>query len=171
MLDINIINTLVTITVVALFSIPFIAHSIESKKTRKRMLLLLNESSAKWGLSPTVHEIWRNQLMIALDPISSQVIFLETGETPLATTVTLQDAGTVDLEIKSRILQNGEKIIESLILVIHYMDNLKSPAKMEFYNEAKYPSLQNEYDLIKKWKNKLADHIEVQKSKRMLESA
>lgn len=170
MLEINITNILVTVIAVGLFSIPFFVHSMESKKSIKRMLLLLNESSAKHGISPSEHDIWRNQYVIALDHISSQVIFLDVDDSLKITITSLQAAASVDMEIKSRIVgkgQNATKIIETMHLVIHYWDNSTLPVRLEFYNEAKYPSPQNEYELINKWKNILSAYIEAEKMKRV----
>ncbi|MBS9523117.1 hypothetical protein KI659_03715 [Litoribacter alkaliphilus] len=157
MIDINISGLITSLILMVVFALPIVYYAIKAGKKRKATKSLLRHYAAGKGLNLDELDTWRFTYGIGLDNSASQLIYMEKDGNPEVITIDLEQVERVDVQVsKLKSSQNGgSSIITDLQL--SFIPNMpgKTPINLTFFSSEKFISLQNEFELVNKWKQKV----------------
>ncbi len=143
----------------AVFSVPIIYYAIKAAKKRKTTRNLLHHYAAEKGLKLDEIDTWRFRYGIGIDLSASTILYMEREGDPVIKTVDLNHIDRVDLQISylNSGKNGGANVITDLQLsFIPHIPGSHS-INLEFFSTEKFFSPQNEYELIRKWEERVRE--------------
>ncbi|WP_143962707.1 hypothetical protein [Litoribacter populi] len=167
MFNIDMTAVLISLVLIIAFCIPFYLYSRKSKAQKQELITLLKNKANQLGISVQNADTWRNRYAIGVNDQGNKLLYLEnTEENEKLKVVDLSDLQNVDVQ-KNYLIATGkgnDKIMDMVQLSCYFKGNSNPPVHLEFYNGSKFPSLQNEFELVRKWEDELSRIIEIKTS-------
>jgi len=151
----GIVVYIIVFGLVLLILAPFIIGHLRNVRRDKSMIAALKASASAKGLSLTASDSWKGSYAIGIDAGRGTVVYLRKAGESLQEEITelpgVRDC-KIDITARTEKTPNGSMtVVEAISLVITFRDKALNEKRLEFYNNAIFPSLGSERTLAEKW--------------------
>ncbi|MDX1774451.1 hypothetical protein [Oceanihabitans sediminis] len=152
-------STFIGIAIALIIALAIILIQATQKKQMKKSKKVFIDLAAKNNLKITEPEFWGTYYAIAIDEKANKLIYSKIiDDTHNETILDLSTVAKCEVIITSSSLKNKTEI-DTIDLAINYKNPSKAKEVLEFYNVDTNFQMNNETELIEKWKNEIESKI------------
>ncbi|MDX1277699.1 hypothetical protein [Oceanihabitans sediminis] len=152
-------STFIGIAIALIIALAIILIQATQKKQMKKSKKVFIDLAAKNNLKITEPEFWGTYYAIAIDEKANKLIYSKIiDDTHNETILDLSTVAKCEVIITSTSLKNKTEI-DTIDLAINYKNPSKAKEVLEFYNVDTNFQMNNETELIEKWKNEIESKI------------
>jgi hypothetical protein len=156
-------STIILLGIVLIVVLPFVIINMRKKMWARKFHQYFLDLARKERLEFSKHEIWHKNYAIALDSINKKLLYLkkDNSET-VSRVVDLRQVGKCVID-KTDILDvkrdgtNPDSY--KLDLILDHRNGTNTELVLEFYNNASFMPVREDYEHIRKWQEIITEHI------------
>ena len=153
-------TTLIGLVIVALCILPFIYFHITHKAKKNKFINDFLGQARQQQAQVSQYDVWSNYCAIGLDPNSKKLFYLKKrGDQEQSAFINLSEVDKCSVVNLKRTL-NEDQVIDRLGLAFTFHNAKHAEKTLEFYSKDEYLSLNEELQLVDKWKTIVDAHLE-----------
>lgn len=153
----NTSTIIISISILALFALPFIVAGRSQKSKNKRLFQALSAIAKAHGTAISEYEVC-GSFALGLNESKSQLFFYRLSKEPIEHSIDLggiQKCRTSITNSAGKSSADNYSVIDRLSLCLSYKDKAKSDMFLELYNSADNMQLNDEILFAEKWTTKI----------------
>jgi hypothetical protein len=156
-------STIILIALILIVVLPFMIANMRKKMWARKFNQYFHDLARKEGLKFSKHEIWHKNYAIALDSSNKKLLYLKKDNSETVSRV-------VDLKQVEKCKIDKTDILDvnrdgtnpesyKLDLILNHRNGTNTELVLEFYNNASFMPVREDYEHIRKWHEIITEHI------------